>query len=69
MVFHSIVALFDHVSQITKSARIHTGDPYRICLPQGLSTSVLLAGALVTSQLDYHKSLFASLKDCDFRRL
>ena len=53
VVFDSNLSLSDLVSQVKKSARVHTRDLYRIHHLLDFKTSVLLANALVNSKFDY----------------
>ena len=69
VVFDSNVSFSDHVSQVIKSTRVYARDLYRIRPLPVLSTSVLLANALVSSRLDYCNPLFLSLTDFQLRRL
>ena len=69
VVFNSSFSFSDHVSQVIKSTRVHARDLYRICPLLDLSTSVLLANALVGSRLDYCNFLFLSLTDFELKRL
>ena len=69
MVFDFNFSFSDHVSQVIKSTRVHVRDLYKIGPLLDLNTSVLLANALVSSRLDYCKSLFLSLTDFEIRRL
>ena len=68
-VFDSNFSFSDHVSQVIKCTRVHARDLYRIRPLLGLSTSVLLANALVSSRLNYCNSLFLSLTGFELRRL
>ena len=71
----NLLVVFDSISpsltmsQVIKSTRVHVRDLYRIRPLLDLKTSVLLANALVTSRLDYCKSLFLSLTNFELRRL
>ena len=58
----------NHVSQVIKSTRVHARDLYRI-YPLLDNTSMLLANALVSSNLDYCNLLLLSLTDFELRRL
>ena len=69
VMFDSNFNFLDHVSQVSKSTRVHARDLYRICPLLDLITSVLLVNALVSSRLDYCNSLFLSLTDFELRRL
>ena len=69
VVFDSNFNFSNHMSQVTKSTRVHATDLYRICPLLDLNTSVLLANALVISRWDYCNSLFLSLTDFQLRRL
>ena len=67
--FYSNMTLSNHVSQVIKSTQIHIRDLYRIRHLLDFNTTILLANALVSSQLDYCNSLFASLTKLDVKRL
>ena len=67
--FDSDMSLTNHVSQVTKSTRIHIRDLYRIRHLLDFNTAVLLVNGLVSSRLDYCNSLFTSLTDSEFNRL
>ena len=58
VVFDSNFNFSNHMSQVIQSTRVHARDLYRICPLLDLNTSVLLANVLMSSRLDYCKSLF-----------
>ena len=69
VVFDPNLTLTDHISQVIKSTRFHIRDLYRIRHLLDLNTAILLANALVSSQIDYCNSLFASLTLSELKRL
>jgi len=69
VVFDSNLSLSNQISSVCKSCRFAISQLRRVRQSLDLSTSIVLANALVTSRLDFCNSLYAGLPDSSIHRL